>query len=136
LAEPGGFIRLFIDLVPQMADLLKQLVKQNVAVNYIGGILAAFKEDEDRAMQDESDHLSAQSSPLGNQPLVERLTNRELEILNLLGQWLQNKEIAAELFISPLTVKKHLDNIYGKLNISGRRQAVEKAYTLGILTRR
>jgi LuxR family maltose regulon positive regulatory protein len=119
-----------------MADLLKQLIKQNVAVNYIGGILAAFKEDEDRAMQDESDHLSAQSSPLGNQPLVERLTNRELEILNLLGQWLQNKEIAAELFISPLTVKKHLDNIYGKLNVSGRRQAVEQAQNLGILSRR
>jgi LuxR family maltose regulon positive regulatory protein len=135
LAEPNGFIRLFVDLGPQMADLLKQLIKQNVAVNYIGGILAAFKEDEDRAMQDESDHLSAQSSPLGNQPLVERLTNRELEILNLLGQWLQNKEIAAELFISPLTVKKHLDNIYGKLNVSGRRQAVEQAQNLGILSR-
>ena len=135
LAEPGGFIRLFVDLGPQMADLLKQLVKQNVAVNYIGEILAAFKEDEDRAMQDESDHLTAQSPPLSTQPLVERLTNRELEILNLLGQWLQNKEIAAELFISPLTVKKHLDNIYGKLNVSGRRQAVEQARDLGILAR-
>ena len=129
LAEPGGFIRLFVDLGPQMADLLKQLVKQNVAVNYIGEILAAFKEDEDRAMQDESDHLTAQSPPLSTQPLVERLTNRELEILNLLGQWLQNKEIAAKLFISPLTVKKHLNNIYGKLNVSGRRQAVEQAQT-------
>jgi LuxR family maltose regulon positive regulatory protein len=68
--------------------------------------------------------------------LVQPLTNRELQILNLLGQWLQNKEIAAKLFISPLTVKKHLDNIYGKLNISGRRQAVEKAGTLGILSAR
>ena len=135
LAEPGGFIRLFVDLGPQMADLLKQLVKQNVAVNYIGRILAAFKEDEDRAMQDESDHLTAQSPPLSTQPLVERLTNRELEILNLLGQWLQNKEIAAKLFISPVTVKKHLDNIYGKLNVSGRRQAVEQARDLGILAR-
>ena len=55
LAEPSGFIRLFVDLGPQMADLLKQLIEQNVAVDYIGRILAAFKEDEHRAMQDESD---------------------------------------------------------------------------------
>jgi len=76
-------------------------------------------------MPGESDHIAAQSQPSSTQPLVQPLTNRELQILNLLGQWRQNKEIAAELFISPLTVKKHLDNI------SGRRQAVEKAQRLG-----
>jgi LuxR family maltose regulon positive regulatory protein len=151
LSEPGGFIRLFVDLGPQMADLLKQLVKQNVAVNYIGQILAAFKEDAHKTVLDASDPngpsphhpLSPSSSnsafriPNSDfhtaQPLVQPLTNRELQILNLLGRWLQNKEIAAELFISPLTVKKHLDNIFRKLNISGRRQAVEKAQRLGIL---
>jgi LuxR family maltose regulon positive regulatory protein len=58
LAEPGGFIRPFVDLGPQMADLLKQLIKQNVVVGYIGRIMAAFKEDEYRAMQGESDHPS------------------------------------------------------------------------------
>jgi LuxR family maltose regulon positive regulatory protein len=136
LAQSGGFIRLFVDLGPQMADLMKQLIEQNVAGDYIGRILAAFKEDEDRAMPGESDHLAAQSQPSSTQPLVQPLTNRELQILNLLGQWLQNKEIAAELFISPLTVKKHLDNIYEKLNVSGRQQAVEKAKRLGILPRR
>ena len=51
LAEPGGLIRLFVDLGPQMADLLKRLVRQNVAERYIGRIIAAFKEDEYRAMQ-------------------------------------------------------------------------------------
>ena len=68
-----------------------------------------------------------------NQALDEPLTNRELQIPDLLPQRLQNKEIAAELSISPETVKKHLNNIYGKLNVTGRLEAVEKAKTLRIL---
>jgi LuxR family maltose regulon positive regulatory protein len=136
LAEPGGFIRLFADLDPRMDDLLKELIKQNVAVGYIKRILDAFKEDEHRALQGESDHLTAQSPPSSTQPLVEPLTNRELEILDLVTQRLSTKEIAAKLFISSLTVKKHLSNIYGKLNVSNRQQAGEKAQALGILTKR
>ena len=140
LAEPGGFIRPFVDLGPQMADLLKQLIKQNVAVGYIGRIMAAFKEDEHRAMPVATDHESQSPRlpiPLSpsSQPLVEPLTNRELEILDLVTQRLSAKEIAAKLFISTGTVKKHLSNIYGKLNVSNRRQAGEKAVALGILTR-
>ena len=133
LAEPGGFIRLFVDLGPRMADLLKQLIKQNVAVGYIGRILAAFNEDEQRAMQAESDHLTAPSPPLSTQPLLEPLTNRELQIMDLLGQRLQNKEIAAKLFISTTTVKGHLQNIYQKLEVGKRREAIEKAMKIGIL---
>ncbi len=133
LAQPGGFIRLFVDLGPQIADLLKKLVKQNVALDYIGKILAAFREDEHRVMQAESDYPTAQSPPSDAQPLVDPLTNRELDVLELLVQRLQNKEIAAKLVISPKTVKKHLDNIYGKLNVSSRRQAVEKSLQLGII---
>jgi LuxR family maltose regulon positive regulatory protein len=98
--------------------------------------LDAFKEDEDRAMQDESDHLTAPSPHLRTQPLTEPLTNRELDVLELLVQRFQNKEIAEKLFISPETVKKHLNNIYGKLNVSSRRQAVEHARDLGILSAR
>jgi DNA-binding CsgD family transcriptional regulator len=65
--------------------------------------------------------------------LIKPLTNRELQILDLLGQHLQNKEIAVKLFISSETIKTHLNNIYRKLNVTGRLQAAEKAYTLGIL---
>ena len=133
LAEPGGFIRLFVDLGPQMADLLKRLIRQNVAVGYIGKILATFREDENRAMQGESEHLTAQSPPLRVQPLVDPLTDRELDVLELLAQRLYNKEIADKLFISPETIKKHLNNLYRKLNVASRRQAVEKAKKIGIL---
>jgi LuxR family maltose regulon positive regulatory protein len=71
-----------------------------------------------------------------SQPLVEPLTNRELDVLELLAQRLSNQEIADKLFISSITVKAHLQNIYGKLGVSKRREAVEKAQALGILKRR
>jgi LuxR family maltose regulon positive regulatory protein len=136
LAEPGRFIRLFVDLGPQMADLLKRLLMQNVAVGYIGQILDAFKEDEHSAMQDESDDLTVQTIHKSTQPMAVPLSNRELDVLELLVQRFQNKEIAEKLFISPETVKKHLHNIYGKLNVGNRRKAVDKSQKLGILPQR
>jgi len=71
-----------------------------------------------------------------SQPLVEPLTNRELEILELLAQRRQNKEIAEKLFISTETVKSHLKNIYQKLQVPNRRQAVTTAKSLGLLSSR
>ncbi len=65
--------------------------------------------------------------------LIESLTERELEVLVLLAQRRSNKEIAAGLVISPGTVKQHTHNIYQKLNVKGRRQAVREAIELGIL---
>jgi ATP/maltotriose-dependent transcriptional regulator MalT len=61
------------------------------------------------------------------------LTNRELDVLELLTRQLSNKEIADKLYISTTTVKSHIQNLYGKLNVRKRREAVEKAKALGIL---
>jgi ATP/maltotriose-dependent transcriptional regulator MalT len=101
--------------------------------------LTAFKDDEQGIVPDVTDderpspHHAVRSSTT-SQPLVEPLTNRELDVLDLLAQRFSNKEIADKLFISTTTVKGHLQNIYGKLNASKRREAVTKAETLGILT--
>lgn len=65
--------------------------------------------------------------------MIEPLTDREQEILQLQARRLTSKEIAQELFISPHTVNKHASNLYGKLQVAGRRQAVAKARMLGIL---
>jgi LuxR family maltose regulon positive regulatory protein len=129
LAEPSGYIRLFVDLGPQMADLLKRLQKQNVAVDYIESIMAAFRDDERAVVAEAADQPIA--SP--RQPLVDPLTNRELDVLELLAQRLSNKEIADKLFISTETVKSHLQNIFQKLEVGKRREAVEKAKKVGIL---
>ena len=68
--------------------------------------------------------------------MVEPLSNREIEVLDLLAKRLQNKEIAEKLFISPHTVRTHLKNIYQKLDVGSRRQAVARAMDLGILPSR
>jgi LuxR family maltose regulon positive regulatory protein len=136
LARPGGWIRPFVESGPTMEGLLKRLAEKNIAVDYIGQLLAAFREDQ-LGVKPEELRTQVELRPFfGTQPLAEPLTDRELEILELLAQRLRNKEIAAKLFISEKTIKKHLNNIYRKLNVTSRRQALEKAVALGILVRR
>jgi LuxR family maltose regulon positive regulatory protein len=133
LAEPGGFIRPFLDLGYQMADLLKCLAKQKPDLKYTERILAAFSNEETEMSQEVSDDQGVDRSFLSNQALVEPLTNREIEILLILPKGSSNQEIAERLFISPETVKRHLYNIYQKFDVKNRQQAVVKAKSLGIL---
>ena len=120
LAEPGGVIRVFVDLGPRMAALLHQLAAQGVGpADFIATLLAAFPATRDPA-------------PALRQPsLIEPLSERELEVLALLAQRMTNKEIARVLSISPMTVKRHSSNIYQKLAVGGRREAVARAAALG-----
>ena len=121
LAQPGGFIRMFVDLGPRMANLLNRLRSHGVVPDYIGQILGAFPAPKPAV------------ASAGLEEIIAPLTGRELEILVFLAQRMSNKEIASELVISPITVKRHTINIYQKLNVESRREAVDMAVALGIL---
>jgi len=129
-SEPRGYIRLFADMGPNMAELLDRLRQQagiqgSSASEFITKILAAFETEGD---------TQEGLSPPPSLQVVDPLTNRESEILELLGKRLTNKEIAAQLVIAPGTVEQHLVRIYAKLDVRGRRQAVAKAKELGLLS--
>jgi LuxR family maltose regulon positive regulatory protein len=122
LAEPGGFIRLFVDEGLPMAHLLSEAAALGIMLDYIGKLLAAFEAEE---------HRSGISPP--SQPLVEPLSPRELEVLGLIAQGLSNREISERLFLALATVKGHNRRIYGKLHVRRRTEAVARARELGLL---
>ena len=121
LAEPSGFIRIFIDEGLPMAQLLSEALAQGMRPDYIGKLLAVF----DAGKQQIQD-----TSP---RPLVEPLSPRELEVLHLMAQGLSNQEMSARLFLSLDTVKGHNRKIFGKLQVQRRTEAVAVARELGLV---
>ena len=138
LSRAGGFLRVFVDLGPRMQAMLGRLAGQGPAAETIGRILAAFPGDEFSMVIGDQEARPARSGrwPLNVPTLVEPLTARELEILALLREPLSTKEIAHRLDISYLTVKRHRVNLYGKLGVHTRWDAVARATDLGILSPR
>jgi LuxR family maltose regulon positive regulatory protein len=132
LAEPEGYIRTFVDEGPQMAALLGMVHTRAIMPAYVARLLTAFGKDETNS---EPLHPSYPKGTMSLIPhsLVEPLSKRELEILSLMAQGLTNPEIGQQIFISDQTVKVHTRNIFGKLGVNSRRQAVTKARDLGLL---
>jgi LuxR family maltose regulon positive regulatory protein len=141
LAEPEGYIRIFVDEGEPMAQLLARMNSLPGAGDeggrmndYIHKLLAAFEargQGSQRAEEksDPSPLLPHSSAPL----LVDPLSQREIELLRLVAAGQSNQEIAQELFLAIGTVKKHLNNIFGKLGVGNRTQAIARARELDVL---
>ncbi|MFL5586976.1 MAG: LuxR C-terminal-related transcriptional regulator [Ktedonobacteraceae bacterium] len=125
LAEPGGFIRLFVDEGLPMAHLLSEAEALGMMPDYTGKLLAAC-EAEGHKSEDTSYRPPAQ-------PLIEPLSPRELEVLQLIAQGRSDQEISERLFLALSTVKGHNRKIFGKLLVQRRTEAVARARELGLL---
>lgn len=134
LAEPEGYARLFVDEGPPMARLLSEAVARGVMLDYTGSLLALYEAEEQKSEQ-RSTRPQVSSTVLSSseQPLIEPLSPRELEVLALLDQGLSNREISERLYLALSTVKGHNRNIYAKLQVQRRTQAVARARELGLL---
>ena len=128
LAEPEGYVRTFVDEGPSMEQLLLEAAARGIMPDYTGKLLAAF-EAEGRIDSDDSPRPTAPAS----QPLAEPLSDRELEVLRLIAQGLSNREIGERLFLALITVKGHNRNIFRKLQVRRRTEAVARARELGLL---
>ena len=127
LGESKGFIRIFVDEGPALARLLYAALQQDIAPVYVQRIIAAFPVETPQLTK----------SRLSNEDeWVEPLTDREVEILQLLAAGFTNPVIGSKLYLATNTVKAHLRNIYGKLGVNNRTQAVARARALGIISDR
>lgn len=125
LAEPEGYIRTFVDEGEAMHDLLRLALAQGLAPAYTASLLSAFL-------------TPTSPPPSGFRPatpgLVEPLSEQELRVLRLVATGTSNRETAQELYVTVGTVKKHLNNIFGKLGVNSRTQAVARARELNLLS--
>jgi len=128
MAEPEGYVRVFVDAGQPMAELLQDALARGLAVDYAKKLLDAFQPPGPR-----QPHPDFTRPPAQQAALIEPLTDREIEVLQCLAEGLSNAEIAQRLFISLPTVKSHTRNIYGKLDVHDRKAAVAQARALGIL---
>jgi LuxR family maltose regulon positive regulatory protein len=125
LAEPGGWVYPFVELGRPTAELLEHLADQKGVTDYVQLVLDKFPTHE---QQPAGTAAGASRTITGSGTRgAEPLTRREFDVLELLAQRLQTKEIAARLFVSPETVKTHLKNLYQKLDVKNRREAAIKA---------
>jgi len=137
LAEPEGYVRLFVDEGPPMAALLAQSVErraQNDSISlYAERLLSVFREAQsDRLRRAQNSTTALRSTLERSSALVDSLSDRELEVLRLLRTELNGPDIARELMVSLSTIRTHTRNIYDKLGVTNRRAAIRRAEELDL----
>jgi LuxR family maltose regulon positive regulatory protein len=128
LAEPEGYVRIFVDEGRPMAQLLSEAAARGIMPDYTARLLAIFEAEKQK-----SKDRSYPPPALPVQSLVEPLSQRELEVLQLIAQGLSNREISERLFLAVITVKGHNRNIFRKLQVRRRTEAIARARELGLL---
>lgn len=115
LAEPEGYVRIFISEGAPMGELLLQAAARGIRLDYVSKLLAALERET---------HKRGMIEP------IEPLSEREMEVLRLLTTPLSAPEIAEALFLSVHTVRSHIRSIYRKLNVHNRMEAIQRAKEL------
>jgi LuxR family maltose regulon positive regulatory protein len=134
-AEPLGYIRTFVDAGQPMADLLRLAAARGIAPDYVNKLLAAFDFGLPIADLGKISPEAEPPSKIQNlkSEMIEPLSDRELDVLHWLAEGLTNQEIAQTMCVSVNTVKTHLKNIYGKMGVHNRKEAVAQAEKLSLL---
>jgi LuxR family transcriptional regulator, maltose regulon positive regulatory protein len=133
LAEPEGYVRVFVDEGTPMAALLRAAHQHGIALAYVARLLDAFPERREAGDLRLADTLPATNLKPQASTLVEPLSDRELDVLRLIAEGHSNQAIADQLIVAVSTVKKHVNNIYGKLDVQSRTQALLRARELHLL---
>lgn len=120
MGEPEGYLRIFLDQGEPVAQLLRHAGSRGIAPKYVARLLA----------EADKDHVGGHAA---RQPLIEPLTDREMEVLRLIAEGNSNQEIADRLVVALGTVKTHSASLYRKLDVTSRTQAVARASELGLL---
>ena len=120
LAEGEGYVRAFLDEGPPMAKLLQKVRSLAPGSEYAAQLLSAAR-------------VAASQAPVPTAGLLEALTPRELEVLRLIEAGRSNQDIASRLVISPATLKRHITNLYAKLGVGSRTQALAAARELKLI---
>jgi LuxR family maltose regulon positive regulatory protein len=118
LAEPEGYVRVFIGEGAPMGELLRKAAARGIKLDYVARLLTALEGEADKQATNE---------------LIEPLSEREIEVLRLLTTPLSTREIAQELYISVHTARSHIKSIYRKLDVHKRIEAIQRAKELELL---
>jgi LuxR family maltose regulon positive regulatory protein len=128
LAEPGGYLRVFLDAGEPLYALLYQAAQKGIHTQYCMHILMEAEKDSKGSIG-----IMKVGDKEETIDMVEPLTEREIEVLKHIAQGFTNQEVAQELVLSLYTVKSHARNIYSKLGVKNRTEAVSRARLLGLL---